>query len=78
MHVLWHAPSNITGSPVLGGGRVWSLDPDGGRLYDLSMSTGKVYGSVSVGQTSRFATPSIYGRDVRVPTLQGVVDVRTS
>ena len=27
MHALWHANVSITGSPVVGGGRVWSLDP---------------------------------------------------
>ncbi|HVU91701.1 MAG TPA: PQQ-binding-like beta-propeller repeat protein [Jatrophihabitans sp.] len=77
MHILWHAPGNITGSPVLGGGRVWALDPGGGRLYDLSMSTGKVYGSVAVGTANRFATPAIYGRDVSVPTLRGLAVVHT-
>jgi hypothetical protein len=33
---------------------------------------------VSVGETSRFATPAIYGSLVLVPTLTGVVFVRTS
>ena len=78
MHVLWHAAANITGSPIIAGGRVWSVDPDGGRLYSLSLATGRVQGSVAVGKTSRFATPAVYGRDIRVPTLRGVVDVRTS
>ena len=78
MHVLWHAPGNITGSPVLGGGRVWALDPGAGRLYDLNPGTGHVYGSVAVGATSRFATPALYGPYVRIGTLNGVVSVRTS
>ena len=33
---------------------------------------------VSVGATSRFATPPLYGSLVLVPTLTGVVFVRTS
>jgi outer membrane protein assembly factor BamB len=78
MHVLWHAAGNITGSPVIGGGRIWSLDPGAGRLYALNPSTGAVTNSVAVGATSRFATPAIYGRDMRVGTLNGIVDVRTS
>jgi PQQ-like domain len=78
MHVLWHAASNITGSPVLGGGRVWALDPSGGKLYSLDAATGVQKGSVTVGATTRFATPAIYGRDIRVPVNHGVVDVRTS
>jgi outer membrane protein assembly factor BamB len=78
LHRVWRAASNITGSPVVGGGRVWSLDPDGGRLYALSPGTGKVVNSVGVGGTSRFATPALYGRDVYVPTLAGLTVVRTS
>ncbi len=78
MTVRWHASSSITGSPVVGGGRVWSLDPNSGRLYALDPSTGKVRSSIAVGPTSRFATPALTGRDVVVPTLAGVVAVRTS
>jgi hypothetical protein len=33
---------------------------------------------VRVGVTSRFATPAIYGNLMLVPTLTGVVFVRTS
>jgi outer membrane protein assembly factor BamB len=32
MTVLWHAASTITGSPVIGGGRIWSLDRRNGVL----------------------------------------------
>lgn len=78
MHVLWHASSSITGSPVVGGGRVWSLDPGAGILYALSPSTGQVVRHVSVGATSRFATPALYGRHVFVPTLSGITVVRVS
>jgi outer membrane protein assembly factor BamB len=78
MHVLWHAASNITGSPVVGGGRVWSLDTGSGRLYALNPTTGATVNSVAVGAVSRFATPAVYGRDLRIPTLSGVTVVRTS
>ena len=41
MHVLWHvASSSITGSPVVGGGRVWTLDPTAGVLHALDPKTG--------------------------------------
>lgn len=78
LHVLWHAASNVTGSPVVGGGRVWALDPGGGRLYSLNESTGSAVTSVSVGTATRFATPAIYQRRVFVPTVDGVTVVRTS
>jgi outer membrane protein assembly factor BamB len=78
LHVRWHAPSNVTGSPVVGGGRVWSLDPSGGVLYALNPSTGATVKHVTVGTTSRFATPAIYGPRMFVPTLSGMTVVQTS
>lgn len=78
MHVRWHAASSITGSPVVGGGRIWSLAPDSGVLHAIDPATGKTRQSVRVGETSRFATPAIHGRDVLVPTLSGLAIVRTS
>ena len=78
LHVVWHAAGQVVGSPVVGGGRVWSLDPGAGRLYALNPSTGGVVNSVDVGVTSRFATPAIYGYRMFVPTLSGVTVVGTS
>jgi hypothetical protein len=42
------------------------------------MATGKSLEQVPVGQTSRFATPAIYGNLVLVPTLAGVTYVQAS
>lgn len=78
MHILWHASSSITGSPVIGGGRVWSLDTHAGVLYALDPNTGVVKSQVTVGPVSRFATPAIWGPDLRIPTLAGATIVRTS
>ena len=78
LHVLWHASTSIAGSPVIGGGRIWALDQDAGVLHALNPATGRSTGKVSVGQTSRFATPAIYGNLVLVPTLAGVAFIRTS
>ena len=77
MTMLWKAPSNITGSPIYGGGAVWSLDPGAGMLYGLSRTTGKVLRTVHVGSTSRFATMAMVHGYLHVPTLSGVVAVRT-
>jgi hypothetical protein len=65
-----------TGSPVIGGGRVWALDPKGGVLHALDPATGKSVGQVTVGETSRFATPALSGSNVIVPTLTGIVVFR--
>lgn len=78
IHLLWQADGSIQGSPVVGGGRVWALDPDAGLLHGLDPRTGKSRGQVDVGAISRFATPAISGRDVLVPTLAGLAVVRTS
>jgi hypothetical protein len=78
MRVLWHADEHVTGSPVVGGGRVWSLDPSGGVLHALDPASGRSLAQVVVGVTSRFATPAIWGPDLIVPTMTGVVVVRSS
>jgi outer membrane protein assembly factor BamB len=77
MHVRWHADSAVTGSPVVGGGRVWSVDPNG-TLHALDPETGESAQQVSIGVTSRFATPAIYGKYVLVGTLEGLAVVSTS
>jgi outer membrane protein assembly factor BamB len=76
LQVLWRATP--TGSPVVGGARVWTLDPSAGRLYALDLTTGQVQNSVIVGATTRFATPAIYGRELFVPTLSGLTIVSLS
>jgi outer membrane protein assembly factor BamB len=78
VQVLWHASGSVAGSPVVGGGRVWALDYTAGVLHALDPTTGQTRGQVSAGQANRFATPAIYGNLVLVPTLTGVVFVRTS
>jgi len=78
LHVLWRADPSIAGTPVVGGGRVWSLDQRGGVLYALDPGSGRSRAQVAVGETSRFAAPAITGPDVLVPTLAGLTVVRTS
>jgi outer membrane protein assembly factor BamB len=73
----WQAPAQVTGSPVVGGHTVYSLDP-GGTLYALDIDSGNVRTKVSVGATSRFATPTLYQGHVFVGTLTGVVAVTAS
>ena len=68
----WQASSNIHGSPIVGGHTVYSLDP-GGTLYALDSTNGNVRAMLSVGTTSRFATPTLSGNAVFVGTFTGVV-----
>jgi outer membrane protein assembly factor BamB len=78
MHVRWQAAAGISGSPVVGGGRVWSLDQGAGVLHALDPKTGRSRSSVNVGDTSRFATPALYGSRVLVPTMTGLTIARVS
>ena len=69
------APQQVTGSPVIGGQTVYSLDPAGGVLYALNAATGEVRATLSVGTTSRFATPALTQSSIFIGTLKGVVAV---
>ncbi len=75
---LWRAAEPISGSPVIGGGRIWTLDPAAGVLHSLDPRNGRSLGRASVGTTSRFATPALYGNKIYVPTLAGLVVVTSS
>ena len=78
MRVLWHADRAVTGSPVVGGGRVWALDPAGGILHAIDPASGRSVAEIEVGVASRFATPAIRGAELVVPTLSGVALVLSS
>jgi outer membrane protein assembly factor BamB len=73
MTVLWHAASSVTGSPVVGGGRIWSLDSDHGVLYALDPATGATRGHWAVGAVNRFATPALYRNTILIGTLTSIV-----
>ncbi|MGH2479601.1 MAG: PQQ-binding-like beta-propeller repeat protein, partial [Ktedonobacteraceae bacterium] len=36
----WSAPSQVSGSPIVGGNTVYALDPSDGTLYALDAATG--------------------------------------
>lgn len=78
-HVIlgWHSNQQVNGSPVVAGNTIYSLDRNG-TLYALNSQTGAVITTVSVGSTSRFATPTLSGNQVYVGTMTGVVAVTVS
>jgi outer membrane protein assembly factor BamB len=76
VHQLWQARASISGSPVVGGGRVWSLNTSDGVLHALNPANGRSEASVHVGAVSRFATPAIGGAVLYVPTLSGIAIVQ--
>jgi outer membrane protein assembly factor BamB len=70
----WQAPSSVSGSPVVVGTTVWSVQQDG-ALYGLDAATGAERAQVAVGDATRFATPAVSGGALFVPTLRGVTAV---
>ncbi len=70
----WQAPQQVTGSPIIGGQTIYSLDP-GGMLYALNAATGEVRATLSIDATSRFATPTLSQGSIFIGTLKGVVAV---
>ncbi len=78
LRARWRAPAAVNGSPVLGGGAVWSVDAAAGILHVLDEATGREVAARQVGRTSRFASPVLSGRLVLVPTLAGVTALTIS
>jgi outer membrane protein assembly factor BamB len=76
--VRWQAPEQVTGSPVLGGGRLYAADNNAGVLVALDPATGRIRERVAVGELSRFATPAISGSRLYLPTLSGLAIVQTA
>ncbi|GAA4634756.1 hypothetical protein GCM10023196_077520 [Actinoallomurus vinaceus] len=72
---VWTARADIKGSPVVGGGAVWTLDTGAGVLHALSQSDGRSIASRHVGTVTRFASPTLAGSLVLVPTMAGVTAI---
>jgi outer membrane protein assembly factor BamB len=73
----WQAPGEITGSPVIGGNTVYALGAEG-FLAALNLDDGSVRTTIDVGETSRFATPTLAAGMIFVGTLTGVVAIAGS
>jgi outer membrane protein assembly factor BamB len=67
----WKVSTN--GSPVVGGGAVWTLDQSGGALDVFDEASGKPITSAPVGPLTRFASPVLVGTRVLVGTTNAVV-----
>jgi outer membrane protein assembly factor BamB len=72
----WQA-KQAPGSPVIGGGTVYTLDRSG-TLYALDINTGQVHAQVAVGATSRFATPTLFQDRIFIGTMTGIAAVTGS
>ena len=75
IHVAWRTSSGADGSPVVGGGAVWSLDLKAGVLYRLDPATGRATAHAGVGALPHFASPALWAGWVLVGTMRGVTAV---
>jgi hypothetical protein len=76
--VLWRGPSAGNGSPVIGGGAVWvtHYSANGGTLYALNQTTGKVEQRITISQgLPHFSSLSLSGGNAYVGTLTGLTAV---
>jgi outer membrane protein assembly factor BamB len=78
IQVLWHADQAGEGSPVVGGGVVWSVNYDRGVLYLLDEVTGAVKQKLSVGTAPHFASATLSAGMAFLGTVNGVVAVKSS
>jgi outer membrane protein assembly factor BamB len=74
MHWAW-SNHRALGSPVASAGTVYALDRDKGDLVELALANGHVRGSIHVGSTTRFATPTPVDGVVLVGTTSQLVAV---
>jgi outer membrane protein assembly factor BamB len=75
LHIRWRSAVPAAGSPVLGGGAVWTVDYDGGVLYALDPANGTVRQQQSIGTAPHFASPTLAQGKAYVGTMTGVTAV---
>jgi outer membrane protein assembly factor BamB len=74
MTVGWHT-SGVDGSPVIGGHTLYAMKSRS-ALVALDVDTGQQRASVQIDETTRFATPTIYGGAIFVGTVAGITAVK--
>jgi hypothetical protein len=65
--VGWRSVDIRSGSPIVAGGLVWVIDFQGGYLFGLGRSDGKVKQKVRVGEAEHFVSPSSSGGRLYLP-----------
>jgi outer membrane protein assembly factor BamB len=68
----------VYGSPIIAGKRVYVADLNSGDLKVLSLKSGHVIGSISVGSLPTFPSEVVDGNHVFVPTLDGITAIHGS
>jgi YVTN family beta-propeller protein len=77
LHTKWRK-DNIYGSPIIAGKRVYVADLGSGDLKVLSLKTGHLVASISVGSLPTFPSEVVDGNHIFVPTTTGITAIRGS
>jgi outer membrane protein assembly factor BamB len=72
---VWTA-SGRYGSPIIAGKRVFLADTSSGDLEVLSLRTGHLEASMSIGGFTHFPSETVVGNQVFVPTLSGITAIK--
>ena len=76
LRIRWRSPAGVAGSPVLGGGALFTAAPDTGVLYEVNPGTGAVVHQLQVaGKLPDFVSPALSGQLILIGTLTGVTAV---
>jgi polyvinyl alcohol dehydrogenase (cytochrome) len=73
--VLWKTPVRANGSPVVGGGAIWTVDTSQGVLYALDPASGIPHQQISLGALPHFASPTVVRDRAYVGTMNGVAAI---
>ena len=77
LHTKWRT-NGVYGSPIIAGKKVFVADLESGTLKVLSLATGRVIGSISVGSLPTFPSEVVDGNHIFVPTTSGITAIRGS
>ena len=78
LHVGWHVNSTLP--PIIGGHTIYNLGSNG-TLYAYAAATGSIRTQISLGPAAtfaHFATPTLSGGHIFVPTMTGLIAVTLS
>jgi hypothetical protein len=60
IHVLWHTSTGSTGSPIVAGGLVWTINPSNGTLNGLDPKSGSGVQTLALGSVANhFPSPTV-------------------
>jgi len=79
LKVVWKSGAGVNGTPVVGGGAVWTANELTGVVYVLDEATGKTLASLSLGgELPHFLSPALWRGLAFLGTMKGVAALTAS